>query len=538
MKFFVAFLLAAAVLLGADNASVAARLAKKAEQARKSGQLVRAYLLYAEAAARDPKQSAYVMNRDALAPLAKLLSTAKVEQDVTINDDIKQAEQETGDSPFDRLSDLRSEGPVQELASLPQLEYSPAARTFDLRGDSKMLLQQVADAYGVKLVFDPDFQSTSAVRFSLADADFKTAMEGVTAVTDSFVFTVNAHTMFVARDTQMKRDEYEPVVMMTVALPDAVEAKDVVDAGNAIRGALGVRSIAWDDVSREIVIRDRVSRARAAAGVLRAIVLPRGQLSIKVQILAVDSSRSLQYGLSLPSSFPEYTFTQIGQMMSVPNITSTNGLFAFALGHSFFGIALGNAAAFATYTRSESRVLYEATVVVEDGQTANLHVGDKYPIPQSIYTGASQSSLPGVYNPIGQVTMEDLGIVLKLSPHISGTGDVAMDVEADYKALSGITYDTVPGISERTYKGSVRLAENEYAIIAGLTDDESTFSRSGLPGLSNIPGLNQVLAQNQPTRSSSDTLLLIQPTITRLPMSNEISPQFLLGTAHGERVVL
>jgi hypothetical protein len=36
----------------------------------------------------------------------------------------------------------------------------------------------------------------------------------------------------------------------------------------------------------------------------------------------------------------------------------------------------------------------------------------------------------------------------------------------------------------------------------------------------------------------SDTLLVIKPTITRLPMSAQISPQYFLGPERGERVLL
>lgn len=540
LRFVIALLLAAAVSwAAADNSSVAARLAKKAEQARKSGQLVRAYLLYAEAAARDPKQGTYAMNRDGLAPLAKLLSTANVEQNVTIADDIRQAEQEQGPSPFEPLQEALEPG-APSLAGLPHLEFEAGLHSFDLRGDSKTVLKQVALAYGVKILFDPEFETRDAGRFALSDANFQTAMNAATAVSDTFVFPVDAHTIFAAHDTELKRDEYEPLVLLSVSLPDAVEVKDVVDAANAVRGALGLREIAWDDVSHEVILRGRVTKVRAAAGLLQALVLPRAQLLFKVQIIAVDSSRSFHYGLALPTSFPAFSFAQLGALQSgFPDVSSaTSGLFAFALGHSFFGVALGNATAYATYTKSVSNVLYEATVAVGDGQTASLHVGDKYPIPQSIYTGASQSSLPGVYNPIGNVTLEDLGIVLKLSPHITGSGDVSLDLEADYKALSGVTYNTVPAVSERVFKGSVRIPENDYAIIAGLTDDESSINKSGLPGLSQIPGIDQVLAENQRTRSSSDTLLLIEPTITRLPMEGTISPQFLLGSVHGARVVL
>jgi len=43
-----------------------------------------------------------------------------------------------------------------------------------------------------------------------------------------------------------------------------------------------------------------------------------------------------------------------------------------------------------------------------------------------------------------------LTAVLKVSPHIAGDGEVSMDVEAEYRSLSGVSYDTVPAIAERT----------------------------------------------------------------------------------------
>jgi hypothetical protein len=59
-----------------------------------------------------------------------------------------------------------------------------------------------------------------------------------------------------------------------------------------------------------------------------------------------------------------------------------------------------------------------------------------------------------------------------------------------------------------------------------------------LVGLSQMPGLDQLLSENTRDTESSQTLLLVKPTITRLPMSNAISPQYLLGPVRGKRVLL
>ena len=164
-------------------------------------------------------------------------------------------------------------------------------------------------------------------------------------------------------------------------------------------------------------------------------------------------------------------------------------------------------------------------------------MGDKFPIPQSLNTGFQQAG-GSIYNPIGEVTLEDLGLVLKLTPHVNGEGDVGLDVEAEYKALGAQRINTVPSITQRRFKGSVMMREGQWAVLAGIDENTRTVSRNGLIGIAQLPGLNQVLSENTRDNKEEHTLLVIKPTITRLPMSGLISPQYLLGPIGGARVLL
>ena len=76
------------------------------------------------------------------------------------------------------------------------------------------------------------------------------------------------------------------------------------------------------------------------------------------------------------------------------------------------------------------------------------------------------------------------------------------------------------------------------AVIAGLDQDSVTKSRNGLAGLNGIPGLNQLLSANMRDHATSQTVVLIKPHVTRLPVSANISPQYLLGPARGFKVLL
>jgi general secretion pathway protein D len=209
----------------------------------------------------------------------------------------------------------------------------------------------------------------------------------------------------------------------------------------------------------------------------------------------------------------------------------------FGGGSTLLGIGIADATLFATYSNTATRAGYHAVMVATDGETASLHVGEKYPIPQTLYTGFQQSAA-SIYNPIGQVTLEDLGLVLKMTPRVNGDGDISLDVEAEFKTLSGQTFNTVPAIAQRKFTGGVVLREGEWAVLTGLDESSTTITRNGIAGLSNIAGVNQALSENTRARETSNTLVVIKPTIVRLPMSNTVTPQYFLGPIRGARVVL
>lgn len=536
-------LLAAALWCAAAD-PVAIRLAKEARQAENSGETVRAYLLYVEAASRDPRNPTYRANRDALAPAAKLLTKANV-QDADVTADIKRASEEASDAkgpetepPIElaRRSDWeRSE----QLAPLPKLMPNAAPGDFNLRADARTVFEQVTSVYGIHPVFDPDLDLKSTnIHFEIAGADFHTAMEALTAATGTFLFPISSRQIFVAKDNELKRNEYEPNILLTFPLPEALDEKALIEAANAVRGLLNLRTFGWDGANRTVMIRDRASRARLARAVLESVLLPRAQVSFEVQILEIDSDVAYHYGLALPTSAHLAYFGKPGGFKSImPSFSNAMTFLAFGGGASLFGVSLADSNLFATYSNAFSTSLYDATVVVESGQTANFHIGDKYPIAQTLNSAAAQNpTSAALYNPIGQVSLEDLGIVLKLTPRIKSDGDISLDVEAASKALGTQTIETVPEILQREFKGTVGTHEGEWVVLAGLDQKTVTTSRTGLIGLSQIPGIREFLSENSKETQTGKTLLVVKPTITRLPMS--ISPEFLVGPLHGERVLL
>jgi general secretion pathway protein D len=533
----VACLGAAFACWAAAGPDVARELAGRAIQAQVSGETVRAYLLFAEAVKRDPHNPTYRANRDSLATAATLLRDNGIESaDVTV--DIREAEQAANNPRPSPLEPVTEVDWNKKLQSIPHLEADPGKRSFALRANETALFENIASSYGLRAIWDPQLTGQPDIRFDLSEADWKTALEALTAVTHTFVFPISAHTLFFARDTEEKRNELEPTILLTTVVPEALSEKDVIDAANAVRGVLGLRSFGWDSTNRTVLVRDRATRARVAQSLLEALLLPKAQVSLEVQFLTLDSTTNYHYGLALPASFQLMNFGHVGHFRSIlPTLTSALNFAAFGGGSTLFGIGIADATLFATYSKNVAHATYHAVMVAGDGQTANLHVGEKYPIPQTLYTGFQQSAA-SIYNPTAQITLEDLGLILKMIPHVNGDGDVSLDVEAEFKTLSGQTYNTVPAIAQRKFTGSVVLREGEWAILTGMDESSTKLTRNGIAGLSDIPGVNQALSENTRARESSSTLVVIKPTILRLPMSDTVTPQYLLGPVRGERVVL
>ena len=85
--------------------------------------------------------------------------------------------------------------------------------------------------------------------------------------------------------------------------------------------------------------------------------------------------------------------------------------------------------------------------------------------------------------------------MLKVTPHVKGDGDVGMDIEADYKALGTLTLNTVPSLPNGNLPGTWccgRMNGRCWRDLIKYADPQP----DGLAGLSDIPGLNQLLSQN------------------------------------------
>ena len=145
-------------------------------------------------------------------------------------------------------------------------------------------------------------------------------------------------------------------------------------------------------------------------------------------------------------------------------------------------------------------------------------------------TVSGSSSFGQVYTPPPMFNFEDLGLELKVTPTVHNMDELSLNVEASFKTLGATSFNGVPAITTREFKGDVRLRTRQWAIVAGLVSDSQTTSITGLAGLMNIPLLGTLFRDNSKTHDSSEVLLVIKPHILSLPPSELVTRPLYYGT--------
>ena len=504
-------------------AADAAKIFEQGRKAERAGKFVEAYLLYSQAAAQDPTNPFYRLKKDAVQSRAALESPPKPPKAAA------KPETPTADpaSAFDSLN--RNDRTAERTPKPPpELKGAPGLKDFDLHADAKSLWQQVGHAFGLETVFDADFEPGPPLTFQLDQTGYREALRAAEAATGSFVVPISSRLFLVVKDTEQKRREVEPTVAATVAVPQATTTQELIEIGQAVRQLFGLEHMAWDSQQNTVILRDRISRVVPALRVFNELVHHRPQVEIEVELLEVDRSSSLAYGVDLPMTFP---ISYLGTFWhsSVPSMVAK--LATFGGGQSLFGIAIADAALLANLSRSSSRTLVRSDIRALDGLPSSMHVGEKFPVLTAGYFGPASSSQGGtVYMPPPSFSFEDLGLNLKVTPRIHGMDEVTLDLEIEFKVLTGQASNGIPIISNRKLASKIRLREGQWGVVAGVLTANEMRTISGLAGLSSIPALGRLFQQHNKDENTSQVLMIIKPVLLNLPPDQFITPTIWTGS--------
>ena len=494
---------------GAVPAQSAKELYRQGRQAEQKGEISRAYLLYSQAAAAEPGNPIYWARSQALRRQAILEAKPVPGGAVPAAAEDASGPSLLGEITEQELEEARRPLPPVELAA------SPVVKTIDLRGDSKSLFEAVAQAYGLEVVFDGDFQASQPIKFRLEEAGYRDALRALSAVTGSFVVPLGPKVFLAVKDTQQKRQEAEPSVALALSIPEPVSTQEAQELARTVQGTMEIVKMTVDPGRRMVFLRAPLSKARPAQRLLEQLLYHRPQVAIEIDFLEVKRNSSLSYGMRLPTSFPLVSFGRFRNLLRTFPGGFTKYL-GFGGGKSLLGIGLTDAELFASMSRGTVQSLLRASLRSVDGQAAQLHVGDKYPVITAGYYGPVSGD-GKTYTPPPSFNFEELGLVLKITPKVHGEQEISLDFEAEFKVLTGKALNGIPIISTRKFQSKTRLREGEWAVVAGLLTASEARSITGIAGLATLPVLGPLFSQRSKDQDGGEALLVIRPRVIGLP---------------------
>jgi general secretion pathway protein D len=521
-------ILLAFALAASAWASEASKLYNEGRKAEKAGQIARAYLLYSEAAALEPENHLYWSRSMALQTQAALQNrlTPQVAASAGAHPpDTGAADADLPPLPAPSLLDL-----AEARKPLPptSLEATPGRKDFNLKAENKSLFQDVAHAFGLDCVFDGDYKASGPLHFQMDQADYREALHGLEAVTGSFIVPISTRLFLVVKDTQQKRREEEPYAAIAVPLTEPTTQQDLTAMVTAVQQACGIQKVGVDQARGIVVFRDSVSKVLAARELFQQLLHPRAEILVEMNFIEISRSKTVNYGLPLTSSFPLYSFSNF--MQNVPQLAQNiSGVLKFGF-TGLIGIGIANMQLVASLTSSDATNLLHTAARSVDGQPASIHVGQKYPIMTAGYFGPASFSGPNAYTPPPSFTFEDLGLSLKATPHVHGADSVTLDIEAEFKVLAGQSNNGIPVISNRSVKSGVTLQMGQWAVVAGLIDDEDARSLAGIAGLARIPIIGPLTSNVTHTNSDDQVVILLRPIMITPPPDESMTHVLRMGS--------
>jgi len=441
----------------------------------------------------------------------------------------------------------------------PKLEK----HSFHSRGSERQIVQDVFRAYGLEATVSdsgPGGQSAmnKQVRLDVDDASFPEAMRVVSMLTQSFYEPIDPHRVLVAADTRENRTQFQRLQMETVYL-GGMNEKELTEVNQIAKNVFDAPQASTQPSTGTLTLRAPAKTMAAFNQTLALLEQGKGQVDLEVKVIQLAHIANRETGVTAFQQTGVYnTLSEIQSIINsnqsavqqiisqglVPNDTTlnnqitiigillaagqlsgsifNNGIIAFGNGISASLLSVSPATLTMSLNSSDTRMLDDIHLQLADEEDGTFKIGERYPIETSQYSSASLPNIPGISSAvtaatsqiIPQVQYEDIGLTLKATPKILRSNDVALKIDLKITALGGTSINSIPILNSQEDSGVITLMAGETAIMA--EDISSTESRAmnGLPGIGDIPGLED-FNDIQKNQNISRILILVTPRVVR-----------------------
>jgi general secretion pathway protein D len=273
---------------------------------------------------------------------------------------------------------------------------------------------------------------------------------------------------------------------------------------------LGEVEIIADETNNALVVKASERDYRIIRGVIRELDIVPRQVLINVVIAEIKLSGSAEYGIEwfLRVHRAEYEGQvsldeKIARSVSAP--LGTDKAFTLAV---FDGMDFLRGLITALGTDSAVNILFSPNIMAVDHKEASIEVAEEVPLVTSEVTSTEAIATTRT------IQYRSTGIVLKVTPHISSTRLVKLELSQEVSEI-GEFFPALETNSILTRKADTSLVveDGQTILIGGLMDSNKTSSSSGVPFLRSIPLLGPLFGGRTEETGKTELIILITPHV-------------------------
>ena len=165
----------------------------------------------------------------------------------------------------------------------------------------------------------------------------------------------------------------------------------------------------------------------------------------------------------------------------------------------------------------KAEVLSRPSILARNNQPATISLGQQIPL-------ITATRFDAVNGQINTVTYQNVGIILSVTPFITGDGMVEMIVSPQTSEIadksqwvpigSGVS---APVINSRSADTVVVVPDGQTVIIGGLMQRSKTQADSKIPFLGDIPGIGALFRRRQKADAKTELMIFLTPLIVNTP---------------------
>lgn len=373
--------------------------------------------------------------------------------------------------------------------------------------DIRSVFTFLADYGGVNVIVAPKIQGSVTIK--LSEVKWRDAMDiigrtydlAVVEESNGFIRVVPAEEYRKEVTEQRKHDaEQQQLIALETRIVE-ISNSTSDDVVKAVKSLMTARGLATSDPrSNSIILQEVPQNMPVVLEYITKLDRPAKQIKISAQLLEINSNALQELGVKWEvdgsySTTNGRQYNQTGEVLANrgSDVAGRYTLRAIQKGWS------AEALVEALIRDGKGKIIAHPEITTLDNKEARIQMGQKVPIKQFDNAG----------NVV--VKFEQVGTILVVTPHITAENQILMRLKPERSTYAFDPNGVV--INTNNAETNVIVANQQTAVIGGLTTQDELSSEVGIPVLKDIPLLGYLFKFRQTRTESRDLVIFVTPTI-------------------------